>query len=82
MLDAFKIQPFNLEPVYASWQDAPPFVGNPKKDLPVDEWLKKIKDGCKARNVPKEYWHKVAQHYMAEQAKARWALTLSHFSER
>ncbi|KAF9074446.1 hypothetical protein BDP27DRAFT_1214494 [Rhodocollybia butyracea] len=84
MLEAFKLKPFDLEPVYASWPDAPVFYGNlPNdtgknsknavkiKDIPVDEWLQKMKDGCTERNVPKEYWHKVAQHYMGEKAKAR-----------
>ncbi|KAJ3854484.1 hypothetical protein EV368DRAFT_36633 [Lentinula lateritia] len=82
MLDAFKLKPYDLEPIYTSWKDAPMFYGNlpnengktPKnalKDMPVDEWLKKIKEGCIERNVPKEYWHKVAQHYMGEKAKGR-----------
>ncbi|KIK57509.1 hypothetical protein GYMLUDRAFT_75472 [Collybiopsis luxurians FD-317 M1] len=78
MLDAFKLKPFDLEPVYASWNDAPIFHGNDgtknskgPKDLPVDEWLAKIKEGCIERSVPREYWHKVAQHYMGEKAKAR-----------
>ncbi|KAE9399364.1 hypothetical protein BT96DRAFT_965647 [Gymnopus androsaceus JB14] len=78
MLDAFKLKPLDLEPIYASWKDAPMFYGesskntkNTKKDLPVDEWLEKIKEGCVERNVPKEYWHKVAQRYMGEKARAR-----------
>ncbi|KAJ3742923.1 hypothetical protein DFH05DRAFT_1265235 [Lentinula detonsa] len=80
MLDAFKLKPYDLEPVYASWPDAPMFYGSlpndgkhPKntKDIPVDEWLRVIKEGCVERNVPKEYWHKVAQHYMGEKAKGR-----------
>lgn len=82
MLDAFKLKPYDLEPIYASWKDAPMFYGNlpndngktsknALKDIPVDEWLKKIKEGCIERNVPKEYWHKVAQHYMGEKAKGR-----------
>ncbi|KAF5383903.1 hypothetical protein D9757_007362 [Collybiopsis confluens] len=80
MLDAFKIKPFDLEPVYESWKDAPMFYGHDSvtkgskldsRDLPVDEWLTKIKDGCIERSVPREYWHKVAQHYMGEKAKAR-----------
>ncbi|KAI1795402.1 hypothetical protein LXA43DRAFT_40767 [Ganoderma leucocontextum] len=72
MLNAFKIKPFDLEPIYADWKDAPHFVGNPKKDLPVDDWLAQIKAGCVERKVPREYWHKVAQHYMADKAKARF----------
>ncbi|OBZ74904.1 hypothetical protein A0H81_05164 [Grifola frondosa] len=72
MLKAFKIKPFDLEPIYASWTDAPHFVGKPKKDLPVDEWLAQIKAGCVERKVPKEYWHKVAQHYLGSDAKKRF----------
>jgi hypothetical protein len=71
MLDAFKLKEFNLEPIYASWTDAPVFHGKPKKDLPVKEWLDKIKAGCVERKVPKEYWHKVGQHFMGEKARAR-----------
>lgn len=76
MLDAFKIKPFELEPIFATWSDGPRFVGNPKKDLPVDEWLKQIKDGCVQRNIPEEYWYKVAQHFMGPKAKARLAASV------
>ncbi|KAI0945914.1 hypothetical protein AcV7_010028 [Taiwanofungus camphoratus] len=72
MLDAFKIQPFDLEPVFASWPDAPRFLGKPKKDLPVNDWLAQIKAGCIERKVPKEYWHKVGQHYLGDKAKVRF----------
>ncbi|KAF8957653.1 hypothetical protein BDZ97DRAFT_99836 [Flammula alnicola] len=71
MLNAFKIKAFDLEPIFAEWKDGPVFTGNPKKDLPVDEWLEKIKDGCIARGVPEEYWYKVAQHFMGPKARAR-----------
>ncbi|TFK37554.1 hypothetical protein BDQ12DRAFT_145050 [Crucibulum laeve] len=71
MLDAFKVKPFDLEPIYASWTDGPQFTGNPKKDPPVDEWLEQIRAGCVARNIPEEYWYKVAQHFMGSKAKAR-----------
>ncbi|KII90184.1 hypothetical protein PLICRDRAFT_174961 [Plicaturopsis crispa FD-325 SS-3] len=71
MLNAFKIKPFDLEPVFESWSNPPVFVGNPKKDPSVDAWLESIKAGCVERKVPEEYWHKVAQHYMGEKAKAR-----------
>lgn len=71
VVDAFKIKPFDLEPTFSSWKDAPRFLGKPKKDPPVEEWLKAIKAGCKERNIPKEYWHKVAQHYMGDHALAR-----------
>ncbi|KAJ7655308.1 hypothetical protein DFH06DRAFT_992839 [Mycena polygramma] len=70
MLEAFKIKPFDLEPVYAAWT-GPRFLGDPKKDPPVDDWLQEIKDGCIKQNVPKEYWHTCAQHFMGDKAKAR-----------
>lgn len=72
MLDAFKIKPFDLEPIYAAWPDCPRFLGIPQKDPPVDEWLDQIKAGCAERKVPQEYWHRVAQHYMGDKAKARF----------
>ncbi len=71
MLDAFKIKPFDLEPIFASWVDGPRFTGNPKKDPPVDEWLNQIKEGCVQRKVPQEYWHKVGRHFMEPKARAR-----------
>lgn len=71
MLSAFKIKPFDLEPVYESWANGQRFLGNPKKDPPVDDWLSKIKEGCVERKVPKEYWHRVGQHFMGDKAKAR-----------
>lgn len=72
IVEAFKIKPFDLEPVYLTWPSAPIFTGNPSRDVPVDEWLKLIKEGCQARKVPKEYWHKVGQHYLGPHAKARF----------
>lgn len=80
MLDAFKIKPFDLEPIYAEWTKGPVFSGNPKKDLPVDEWLDQIKAGCIERGVPEEYWYKVAQHFMGPKAKARWVTLCSSFN--
>ncbi|KAJ7293810.1 hypothetical protein C8J57DRAFT_1270059 [Mycena rebaudengoi] len=71
MLEVFKIKPFDLEPVCQSWSPSPRFLGDPKKDPPVDQWLNDIKAGCIARNVPKEYWHSCAQRFMGDQAKAR-----------
>ncbi|KAH7907653.1 hypothetical protein BJ138DRAFT_458623 [Hygrophoropsis aurantiaca] len=71
MLDAFKIKEFDLQPVYDAWSNPPKFLGDPKKDMPVDEWLGKIKAGCVEHKVPEEYWHKVAQHYMGDKAKNR-----------
>ena len=71
-LRAFKIKPFDLEPVFASWLDGPRFLGNPRKDeYSVDDWLDQIKAGCVARKVPEEYWHRVAQHFMEGDAKTR-----------
>ncbi|KAJ7151541.1 hypothetical protein C8R46DRAFT_487057 [Mycena filopes] len=70
MLDAFKIKPFDLEPVYAAWA-APRFLGDPQKDPPVDDWIQAIKSGCIEHKVPKEYWHTCAQHFMGDKAKAR-----------
>ena len=72
IVEAFKIKPFDLEPVYSTWPSAPVFQGNPSRDMPVTDWLQQIKDGCKARGVPKEYWHKAAQHYLGPQARARF----------
>ncbi|KAJ7480147.1 hypothetical protein B0H11DRAFT_1916273 [Mycena galericulata] len=71
MLEAFKIKPFDLEPVYAAWTTGPRFLGDPKKDPPVDDWLKEIKEGCQKHNVPQEYWHTCAQHFMGDKAKTR-----------
>ncbi|KAG2357465.1 hypothetical protein BDR07DRAFT_368926 [Suillus spraguei] len=71
MLEAFKIKEFNLEPIYGSWENPPRFYGESKKDMPVDDFLHQIKAGCIDRKVPEEYWHKVAQHYMGDKAKAR-----------
>ncbi|KAF9444387.1 hypothetical protein P691DRAFT_786796 [Macrolepiota fuliginosa MF-IS2] len=71
MLDAFRIKPFDLKPILEDWKDGPVFLGNPKKDPPVEEWLDKIKEGSIQRGVPEEYWYKVAQHFMGPKAKAR-----------
>ncbi|TFK69208.1 hypothetical protein BDN72DRAFT_624568 [Pluteus cervinus] len=71
MLDAFKLKPFDLEPILADWKNPPRFNGNPKKDMPVEEWLKQIKAGCIERGIPEEYWYKVAQRCMGPKAKAR-----------
>ncbi|KAG5338274.1 hypothetical protein C0989_007744 [Termitomyces sp. Mn162] len=71
VLNAFKLKPYDLEPVFATWTNGPRFEGNPKKDMPVDDWLDKIQAGCEERKIPEEYWHKVAQHFMGSKAKAR-----------
>ncbi|KAJ7275535.1 histidine kinase [Mycena haematopus] len=60
MLDAFKIKPFDLEPVYEVWTPSARFLGDPKKDPLVDVWLQEMKNGCIEHNVPKEYWHTYA----------------------
>jgi len=70
MLSAFKIKAFDLQHVYEEWQDGPCFNGNPK-DISVEEWLDKIKEGCIKYGVPEEYWYKVAQHFMGPEARKR-----------
>lgn len=77
MLNAFKIKPFDLEPIFAEWKDAPVFSGNPKKDLPVEQWLEKIREGAVARGVPEEYWYKCAQHFMGPKAIARYVMPVT-----
>ncbi|KAN0118126.1 hypothetical protein V8E52_005387 [Russula decolorans] len=71
MLDAFKLKEFDLEPVFESWKNPPRFLGNPKKDPPVDTWLDQVKEGCVERKIPKEYWHKVGQRFLGEKARKR-----------
>ncbi|THH18238.1 hypothetical protein EW146_g2712 [Bondarzewia mesenterica] len=71
MLDAFRLKEFDLEPVFTEWKTAPIFLGNPKKDPPVDDWLDQIKAGCIERKVPREYWHKVGQNYLGDKARVR-----------
>ena len=72
IVEAFRLKPFDLEPVYQSWPSAPIFQGVLSRDPPVDDWLKQIKEGSTARGVPKEYWHKVGQHYLGARARARF----------
>jgi len=71
ILDAFKVQPFDLEPIFQSWTPPPTFTGSPQKDPPVDEWLETIRKGCEERKVPRAYWHKVGYHFMGTQARGR-----------
>ncbi|KAL0952808.1 hypothetical protein HGRIS_007033 [Hohenbuehelia grisea] len=71
MLDVFKMKAFELDPIFETWNDCPMFTGNPKKDPAVNDWLKQVKEGCQARNVPKEVWHKAGQHFMGDKAKQR-----------
>jgi len=70
-IDALKIKPFDLEPIYDAWTSPPIFTGIAKQDPPVDSWLDEVKAGCIERKVPKEYWHKVAQHNLGPQARER-----------
>ena len=72
IIEAFRIKPFELEPIYDAWPSAPIFQGIFARDPPVDDWLQQIKDGCKARGVPKEYWHQVGRHYLGPRAAARF----------
>ncbi|KAG6861135.1 hypothetical protein C0995_003587 [Termitomyces sp. Mi166 len=83
VLNAFKLKPYDLEPVFATWTNGPIFEGNPKKDMPVDGWLEKIQAGCEERKIPEEYWYKVAQHFMGPRAKARYICksNLGHSTE-
>ena len=69
MFDAFKVKPYDLEPVFVSWPDAPVFQGNAKDDPAL--WIKQIRAGCKERKVPKEYWHLVGMHYLGKKPKQR-----------
>lgn len=71
MLDAFKLKEFDLEPVFDAWKNPPRFLGNPKKDPPVDTWLDQVKEGCLERKVPKEYWYKVGQRFLGDKARKR-----------
>jgi hypothetical protein len=71
MLDAFKLKEYDLEPVLSSWTNPPRFLGNPKKDPPVDAWLEQVKQGCQERKIPKEYWHKVGQRFLGDKARKR-----------
>ncbi|KAF9040100.1 hypothetical protein BJ165DRAFT_1351527 [Panaeolus papilionaceus] len=73
MLNAFKLKEFDLTPVLEEWKDGPMFLGDSKKDMPVEEWLEKIKEGCVQRGVPEEYWYKVGQHFMGPIARGRLA---------
>jgi hypothetical protein len=71
MLDAFKSKEFDLQPIFDSWKNPPRFLGNPKKDPPVDTWLGQVKEGCLERKIPKDYWHKVGQRFLGDKARKR-----------
>ncbi|KAI0246331.1 hypothetical protein BJV78DRAFT_1135398, partial [Lactifluus subvellereus] len=71
MLDAFKTKEFDLEPALDSWKNPPRFLGNQKKDPPVDTWLDQVKQGCRERKIPKESWHKVGQRFLGDKARKR-----------
>ncbi|KAI0027608.1 hypothetical protein K488DRAFT_60992 [Vararia minispora EC-137] len=72
VLDAFKLQEFDIEPVLSSWTDAPRFLGDLSKDPPVDEWLDALKAGCQQREVPRDYWPKVGQALLGPRARKRF----------
>jgi len=61
VLEVFKLKQYDLEALYESWNDAPVFTGNAKKDSPVEVWMENVKQGCIERKVPEECWHKVAR---------------------
>jgi len=64
----FKSKPFDIQPVVSEWK-ASVFTGKPKPEL--EGWLLEIKGGCRERNVPKDSWVPISQHYMAQKAKDR-----------
>ncbi|KZV71757.1 hypothetical protein PENSPDRAFT_684383 [Peniophora sp. CONT] len=74
ILDAFKLDEFNLKPILEIWdaQNPPRFYGKTDVDPPVDIWLDAIKAGCLERGVPEGYWHKVGQHYLGPRARERY----------
>lgn len=69
-------KPYDLEALYEAWKDAPVFDGkSPKPEkgrFDIDTWLDKIEEGCSSRKVPKDLWHKVAQHYLGKNACSRF----------
>ena len=69
MLEALKIKPFDLEPIFAEWQNPPIFKGTSDDD-PL-EWLEAIKIGCKQRNISKEHWHRVGRHFLGPVPRQR-----------
>jgi hypothetical protein len=69
MLDAFKVKPFDLAPVYVSWKNPPIFYGKKNED-PV-AWLAAIKAGCVERKIPKEHWYQVGRHYLGPKPRQR-----------
>jgi hypothetical protein len=71
MLDAFKSKEFDLQPIFDSWKNPPCFLGNPKKDPPVDTWLDQVKEGCLERKIPKDCWPKVGQRFLGDKARKR-----------
>ncbi|KAJ3486057.1 hypothetical protein NLI96_g4512 [Meripilus lineatus] len=70
--EVFSQKEYDYEIIIASWPDAPKFTGFPKKDGPVDDWLRKIKAGCRLRKAPKEMWHIVASNYLSSRARQRY----------
>lgn len=74
MLDALRIKPFDLHELYTSWdadkESPPPRFEGKKNDDPV-AFLNAIKNGCKARKVPKDYWYRVGRHYLGLKPRER-----------
>ena len=69
-----QIQASALPALLAAWpaEKAPPrFLGKPKKDLPVDDWLAKVAEACVASGIPQKLWHEVARHFMSDDARRR-----------
>ena len=63
-----------LHAVLAAWPagSAPQrFLGRPKKDLPIDEWLALVAIAARAHGIPQAFWHEVARHFMSDRARAR-----------
>ncbi|KAL4244366.1 hypothetical protein ABKN59_010604 [Abortiporus biennis] len=71
IIDAFKLKPYELEPVLAEWKSGPIYKGNSRKDPSVKQWLDEIKAGCIERKIPRDYWHKVGYHFMGSKARGR-----------
>ncbi|KAH8832739.1 hypothetical protein DL96DRAFT_1704792 [Flagelloscypha sp. PMI_526] len=71
--DVFKLKPYNSSSFILRelWPTGPRYSGDPRKDPPVNEWLKDVKMGCKERGVPKDYWADVGICFLGKKAKTR-----------
>ncbi len=69
-MDFFLSKPFELQPVYDKWTDAPLFNGKANQ---LDAWLIAMEKGCTSRRVPRDLWCEVAQHYMGSRATRRFS---------